>query len=107
MATDLLLAAYLVAAGFSVAAAATHLYQALAQRPAALRYEGRTFAETLGHLALSFLCGPYILLRLGWATEERKDVLSLTVVLAVALVAFGWAFITGLLLVGTYLAVTG
>ncbi len=54
---------------------------------------------TLGHLAMSFICGPYIMLQMGWKQED-DGTLSLGSVLISALVAFGWAFITGLIFRG-------
>jgi hypothetical protein len=104
MVTELMLAAFLTAVGLSVAGAGTHLYQLLSKQQAALRYDGKTPIQMFGHLAVSFLCGPYIMLQLGWQ-HERGGTLSVSSALIAAVVAFGWAFITGLLIVGGYLAI--
>ena len=48
---------------------------------------------------MSFICGPYIMLQLGWR-HEPGGTISLGSALIAALVAFGWAFITGLLVHG-------
>jgi len=97
-------AAFIMAVGLSVSGAATHLYQGFARQPAMLRYDGPTYAASIGHVAMSFICGPYIMLQLGWR-HEPGDKLELTSALIAALVAFGWAFITGLLVMGIYFAV--
>lgn len=101
---DLLVAALIMAVGLSVAGAGTHLYQWLGKTQAMLRYDGRTYLHSLGHVAMSFVCGPYIMLQMGWHSD-RSGTLSMSMALVAAFVAFGWAFITGLLFVGTYIAV--
>jgi hypothetical protein len=55
---------------------------------------------------MSFICGPFIMLQMGWRQED-DGTLSVGSVLVGALVAFGWSFITGLLVLSVYLAVTG
>lgn len=106
MVTELLLAAFLVAVGLSVAGAGTHLYQLLSKQQAVLRYDGKTLLHTFGHLAMSFICGPYIMLQMGWH-QEKGGALSVSSALLSAFVAFGWALITGLLIVGFYVAIQG
>ncbi len=106
MVKELLLACFIMAVGLSIAGAGTHLYQMIHRQQALLRYDGKTFVHTLGHLAMSFFCGPYIMLQMGWQ-QERGGALSVTSALLAAFVAFGWAFITGLLVVGTYVVATG
>lgn len=106
MVTELMVAAFLVAVGLSIAGAGTHLYQLLSNEQAALRYDGKTLIHMFGHLAVSFICGPYIMLQMGWQ-QERGGALSVSSALISAVVAFGWAFITGLLIVGAYLASFG
>ncbi|MDC9824520.1 hypothetical protein PRN20_12320 [Devosia sp. ZB163] len=106
MLRELMLAGLIMAVGLTVAGMGTHLYQGLARTQAMLRYDGRTFAHSLGHLAVSFVCGPYIMLQMGWQ-QDRNGTLSLAMALVAAFVAFGWAFITGLLYVGSYFAVVG
>jgi hypothetical protein len=53
---------------------------------------------------MSFFCGPYIMLQMGW-TQEGGASINMGSALLSALVAFGWAFLTGLLIVGLYVAV--
>lgn len=101
-----MVAGFVMAVGLCVAGAGTHLYQGLFNEQAMLRYDGKNYAGTLGHVAMSFLCGPYIMLQLGWR-HEAGGAVSTSSALIAALVAFGWAFITGLLLVGLYLTFTG
>lgn len=103
---ELLLAGFIMAVGVSIAGAGTHLYQWAFGQSAALRYDGRTVFHMFGHLVMSFLCGPYIMLQMGWS-QERDGTLSISSALLSAFVAFGWAFITGLLVVGAYVALTG
>ena len=104
MSAELFLAAFIIAVGLSFAAMSTHLYQGLAKQPATLRYDGPTYLAAMGHLVVSFLCGPYIMLQLGWR-READGAVAVAPVLLSALVAFGWAFITGLLIVGVYVSV--
>ena len=59
---------------------------------AILRYDGKTWLGSNGHLAMSFFCGPYIMLQMGWKQED-DGTLSVGSVLVSALVAFGWSFI--------------
>lgn len=104
MLRELLLAGLIMATGLTIAGMGTHLYQGFAKTQAMLRYDGKTFLHTLGHLAMSFVCGPYIMLQMGWKAD-RSGSLSLTLALVAAFVAFGWAFVTGLIFVGSYFAV--
>lgn len=104
MTMELFLAAGLIAVGMCLAGAGTHLYQALTGETAMLRYDGKTFIGSLGNLAMSFVCGPYIMLQLGWRHEEGGT-LAMTSALVSALVAFGWAFITGLIFAGIYVGI--
>ena len=104
MAFELLLAAFIMAVGLTMAGAGTYFYQWLAGQQAMLRYDGKTFVGSLGNLAMSFICGPYIMLQLGWRHEENGT-LSMTSALVSAVVAFGWSFITGLMFMGLYVAI--
>jgi hypothetical protein len=104
MLRELMLAGLIMAVGLTISGMGTHLYQGFANAQATLRYDGKTFLHTLGHLALSFICGPYIMLKMGWQ-QDREGSLSITMALIAAFVAFGWAFITGLIIVGGYFAV--
>ena len=103
MAFELLLAAFIMAVGLTMAGAGTYFYQWLAGQQAMLRYDGKTWFGMLGHLFMSFVCGPYILLQVGWSHEDDGTI-SMTSVLLSALVSFGWAFITGLLFLSAYVA---
>lgn len=104
MTKELLLAAFLIGVGLCVAGAGTHLYQGIARQQAMLRYDGQTFVKSLGNLAMSFICGPYIMLQMGWQHEEDGTI-SMTSALVAAVVAFGWAFVTGLVFMGIYVAI--
>ena len=103
MTRELLLAAFIMGVGLCVAGAGTHLYQWLTRQQAMLRMDGTTYLASLGNLAMSFVCGPYILLQVGWSHEDDGTI-SMTSVLLSALVPFGWAFITGLLFLSAYVA---
>ena len=103
MTRELLLAAFIMGVGLCIAGAATHLYQWITRQQAMLRMDGASLLGTFGHLAVSFVCGPYIMLQFGWRHEE-DGTLSMVSVLFSALVAFGWAFITGLLFMSVYVA---
>ena len=104
MTGDLILAVFIIAVGVSVAGAGTYLYQMVWRAPAALSYAGSNMLASLGNLAVSFVCGPYIMLMMGWSHDEGDNA-SLSTMMIGSFVAFGWAFITGLLFVSLYLAV--
>jgi len=104
MTKELLLAAFLIGVGLCLAGAGTHFYQWLSKQQAMLRYDGKTFVGSMGNLAMSFVCGPYIMLQLGWSHED-DGTMSMTSMLVSAVVAFGWAFITGLMFMGAYVAI--
>lgn len=106
MSSEFMLAVFLMAVGLSVAGSVTHLYQMVRQEPAILRFDGATSIGMFGHLLMSLVCGPYIMLRLG-LNHEDGGTLSMTNVIVGSTVALGWAFITGLLFVGGYLAIAG
>lgn len=92
-----------MAFGMAMAGAGTYFYQWLLREPAMLRYDGKTLIHTFGHLLMSFFCGPFIMLQMGWR-QEQGGALSLSTALIAAFVGFGWAFITGLLGVGLYIS---
>ena len=104
MGVELMLSAFIMVVGISLAGAGTHLYQWRRGEPAMLRFDGKNFLGSLGHLAMSFVCGPYIMLQMGWK-QESDGTVSIGSALISALVAFGWAFITGLLFMGAYLSI--
>jgi hypothetical protein len=103
---ELLLAGFIMAVGLAIAGVGTYFYQWVIGQQAMLRYDGKTFVHTVGHLVMSFVCGPFIMLHMGWHQED-DGTLSIGSVLLSALVAFGWSFITGLLFLGLYFAATG
>ena len=103
MTKELWLAVGLIAVGMSLAGTGTHLYQMLSKQQAVLRYDGKNFFGAMGNLAVSFVCGPYIMLQLGWQHEDDGTI-SMTSALVSAVVAFGWAFVTGLMFAGVYVA---
>ena len=101
---ELMLAGFIMAVGLAIAGSGTHFYQWRFGQQAMLRYDGKTYFHSIGHLLMSFLCGPYIMLQMGWKQED-DGTLSVGGVLVSALVAFGWSFITGLFFLGIYFAI--
>ncbi|TDQ66586.1 hypothetical protein ATL17_0588 [Maritalea mobilis] len=106
MAIEFLIALYIVAVGLAVAGVGTYLYQMIFKQAAMLRFDGANYLGALGHLAMSFLCGPMIMLQLGWRSEGQSSI-SMSGVLLSAFIAFGWSFITGLLALSVFLSVIG
>jgi len=103
---EFVLAGFIIAVGLCIAGAGTHLYQGFAREQAELRYDGATFLHTIGFLLISFVCGPYIMLQMGWRHEGESDgTMAIASVLVGSLVGFGWAFVTGLLFMGLYVAI--
>jgi len=102
--SDLLLAIFIIAVGLSVAGMLAQLYHYVWREPASLSYSGKTNISAFGNLVISFFCGPYIMLNLGWKREITNN-LSLSLVFISAVVALSWAFITGLLFLSAYLGV--
>ncbi|MCD7059920.1 DUF6949 family protein [Pelagibacterium xiamenense] len=101
---ELMLALYIIGIGLSVAGMATHLYQGLARQPAGFRLEGESIFGGIFNLFVSFICGPYIILRMGWRPEGGGQLSTVNVLLA-SFIAFGWSFFTGLMVLGSYVAV--
>lgn len=101
--TQFMLALLLIGIGLSVAGTSTHLYQQVARKVAALRVEGSTALEHLASLAVIFFCGPYLMLRMGLQTDTAGRHSSVNILLA-ATISFGWSFVTGLMIVGTYVS---
>lgn len=106
MLRELVLAGFIMSVGLCIAAMGTYLYQWLVREQAMLRYDGKTYVHMIGNVAMSFICGPFIMLQMGWQ-QERGGTLSLSMALVSAFVAFGWAFITGLIVLGTWFSVVG
>ncbi len=103
---NLFIAAFIMLVGLCFAGMGVHLYQLIWRVPAVIGYSGKTYLASLGHLSVSFICGPYIMLTMGWRKEANQKP-SLVAVLISALVAFSWAFITGLFIISLYLALKG
>lgn len=101
--TELFLAFFLIAVGMSVAGTGTHLYQQIARKVAEFRIDGANALESIGNLFVVFICGPYMLLRLGCRTDSSGRLSTVNVLLA-AFIGFSWSFVTGLMLVGTYVS---
>lgn len=104
MTRELVLAVFIIGVGLCISGAGTHLYQWLTRQQAMLRMDGATAWHAFGNLTMSFFCGPYIMLQMGWQHEDNGTI-SMTSVLIGALVAFGWAFVTGLLIMSLYVAI--
>ena len=104
MAFELMVAGFIMAVGISIAGAGTYFYQWVIGQEAVLRYDGKTYLHSLGHLFMSFVCGPLIMLQMGWKQED-DGTLSIGSVLISAVVAFGWSFVTGLFFLGIYFAI--
>lgn len=104
MTRELIIAAMMMGVGLCIAGAGTHLYQGVMREQATLRYDGKTAWASLGNVLMSFVCGPYIMLQLGWSHEDDGTI-SMTSALVSAVVAFGWAFLTGMLFMGAYVLV--
>ena len=103
MVFELLLAGFIMAVGLAMAGTGTYFYQWLNGQQAMLRYDGKTWLGSVGHLVMSFVCGPYIMLQMGWR-QESNGTIAMGAVLLSSLVAFGWSFITGLLFMSVYVA---
>jgi hypothetical protein len=104
--SELMLSAFIMVVGLAMAGTGTYFYQWIRSEQAMLRYDGRTFIGSLGHLFMSFVCGPFIMLQMGWRQQD-DGTLSVSSVLVSALVAFGWSFITGLFFLGIWIAILG
>lgn len=102
--SELVLALYIIGVGLSVAGMATHLYQGIARQAAAFRWDGNSILEGIFNLLVSFVCGPYIILRMGWRSEEGAGAASPVNALLASFIAFGWSFFTGLMVLGSYVA---
>lgn len=106
MAIEFFIALYIVGVGLAVSGIGTYFYQLVFKQDAMLRFDGKSYLGTLGHLGMSFLCGPMIMLHMGWRSEGQSSV-SMSNVLLSAFIAFGWSFITGLLALSVFLSVLG
>ena len=104
MSRELLAAAFIIGVGLCVAGAGTHFYQWRLRQQAMLRIDGATALASVGHVVMSFFCGPYIMLQAGWTQKSDASINTGSALLS-ALVAFGWAFVTGTLILGVYVLV--
>jgi len=77
------------------AGASTYLYQSVAKQKAALRFDGEHIGSVLGLLTVSFVCGPFIMLHMGWQRDSNGG-LHMSQALLSAFIAFGWSFVIGL-----------
>jgi len=94
---ELVLAGFFMAFGLATSGALTHLAQSVTGKPLGFGFESNDPFLRIGKVLVAALCGPYLLLQAGWAAE-RDGTLTIGPALMTALVAFGWAFITGLML---------
>ena len=101
---ELMVAGFIMAVGLAIAGTGTYFYQWVIGQQAILRYDGKTIVHMFGHLIMSFVCGPFIMLQMGWRQED-DGTLSIGSVLMSALVAFGWSFLTGLFFLGVYFSI--
>ena len=106
MTFEFFLALFIMAVGLSVSGVAASLYQGVTKQDAYLRYDGQNYLGMIGNLIMSFVCGPYIMMHMGWQHQDDGTV-SVTNMLLGSLIAFGWSFINGLLFLGIYFAITG
>ncbi len=102
--SELVLALFIIGIGLCSAGTLTHLYQGLSRETAGIRVSGTSAARSLVNLTVTFFCGPYIMLRLGWQGSGTGEVSVVNVLLA-AFIAFAWSFVTGLMILGTYVTV--
>ncbi|WP_196258729.1 DUF6949 family protein [Pelagibacterium limicola] len=102
--SQLVLALFIIGVGLCTAGMLTHLYQGLFRETAGIRIYGASPARGLFNLVTTFFCGPYIMLRLGWQSGEAGQISVLNVLLA-AFIAFAWSFVTGLIILGSYVTV--
>lgn len=98
------LAFFIIGVGMSVAGMGTHLYQGLSRQPAGFRFSGQTPVESVFNLFVTFICGPYIMLAMGWKPDTQGKV-SLVNGLLGSFIAFGWSFMTGMMILTTYIGV--
>lgn len=95
-----------VGTGIAFSGSATYFYQWLFGEEARLRFDGEHVFATAGHLMMSFVCGPFIMLGLGWRRDSAGGV-HLSQAFLSAFIAFGWSFIIGLLVLWFYIGVMG
>lgn len=101
--SQLVLALFIIGIGISVAGVGTHLYQCISRQVAEFRISGQTIFEGLMNLFVTFICGPYLMLRLGMRAETNGRLSPVNMLLA-SFIAFSWSFVTGLMILGTYVS---
>jgi len=103
---EFVIALYIMAVGLAFAGGTTYLYQWIAKQDASLRFDGDNVFSVAGYLAISFVCGPFIMLHMGWRRDSAGG-LHISQALLSAFIAFGWSFIVGLIFLWLYLGVMG
>jgi len=104
--SEFLISLYIMAVGMAFAGGSTYLYQWLSKQEAVLRFDGDNVFVTAGHLLMSFVCGPFIMLHMGWRRDSAGG-LHVSQALLSAFIAFGWSFIVGLFFLWFYIGVLG
>lgn len=106
VANEFLISLYIIAVGMAFAGGATYFYQWVWKQEAVLRFDGANVFGTAAHLMMSFVCGPFIMLNMGWRRDSAGG-LHMSQALLSAFIAFGWSFIIGLFVLYTYIGVLG
>ena len=106
MAAEFLAAIMIVATGTAFSGASTHFYQWLVGEQARLRFDGDNIFVTMGHVFMSFVCGPFIMLNMGWRRDSAGG-MHLSQAFLSAFIAFGWSFIIGAFVLAFYIGVVG
>lgn len=70
VANEFLISLYIIAVGLAFAGGATYFYQWVWKQEAALRFDGANVFATAAHLMMSFVCGPFIMLNMGWRRDS-------------------------------------
>lgn len=106
MANEFLISLYIIAVGMAFAGGATYFYQWVWKQEAMLRFDGEHVFATIAHLMMSFVCGPFIMLNMGWRRDSVGG-LHVSQALLSAFIAFGWSFIVGLFFLWFYIGILG
>ncbi|MGJ8527728.1 DUF6949 family protein [Maritalea sp.] len=106
MTNEFLIALYIIGVGIAFAGASTYFYQSVWKQQAALRFDGDNVFVTIAHLSMSFVCGPFIMLHMGWSRDSAGG-MQMSQALLSAFIAFGWSFVIGLGVLWFYMGVLG
>ncbi len=106
MTNEFLISLYIIAVGMAFAGSTTFLYQTVWKQEAALRFDGDNVFVTIAHLSMSFICGPFIILHMGWSRDSAGG-LHVSQALLSAFIAFGWSFVIGLGVLWFYMGMLG